>query len=63
MFNLIEKGKHGDTIYVDNPKIAAYMQIAYIVNVLHRHYSLVCHEDGQFTVNGDGLAPLTYANN
>lgn len=60
-FNLIEKGEHGDTVYVDNPKIAAYWQIAFISNILRRHYQLICHADGQFTVNGDGLAPITYA--
>jgi len=61
MFRAIEKGEHGDTVYVDNPKLAAYKQMAYIQNILGRHYSLVSHADGQFTVNGSGLEPITYA--
>ena len=61
MFRVIEKGKSGDTVYVDNPKMAAYKQMAYIQNILGRHYSLICHADGRFTVNGDGLASITYA--
>ena len=60
-FRLIEPGPHGDTVYCENPKIEAYKQIAYVVNVLGRRYSLVCHADKQFTVNGDGLAAITYA--
>jgi hypothetical protein len=61
MFRMIERGEHGDTVYGDNPKIDAYKQIAYIVNVLGRGYRLVCHENGDFTVHGDGLAAITYA--
>lgn len=31
MFNLIDRGaKHGDTVYVDDPKREAYKQLRYI---------------------------------
>jgi len=61
MFIAIEKGPHGDTVYCENPKLQAYKQLAYIQNVLGRGYRLESHVDGQITVWGDGLAPLTYA--
>jgi hypothetical protein len=60
MYKIIEQGVHGDTVYVDNPKLEAYKQIVFIVNVLGRRYQLICQADGQYTVNGDGLASLTY---
>ncbi len=60
-FNLVQKGPHGDTVYCDNPKLEAHKQIWYIGVVLGRGYQMVCHADGQFTVNGDGLAAITYA--
>jgi len=49
-FTAIEKGKHGETVYVDDPKIEAYKHAAYIQNVLHQNYRLTCHEDGAYTV-------------
>lgn len=60
MFSLIVKGEHGDTVFVAEPKIEAYKSMALIAR-MGRRYSLVCHADGQYTVHGDGLAPLTFA--
>jgi hypothetical protein len=44
-----------------DPKREAYKQAAYILNVLGRRYSLTAHEDGAYTITGDGLASLTFA--
>ena len=60
MFHVIERGPHGDTVTVANPKLEAYKQAAYVQNVLGRRYSLTCRPDGTYTVQGDGLAALTF---
>jgi hypothetical protein len=60
-FSVLFEGVHGHTCEVENPKIAAYQSMAYIANVLGRNYQLVCHEDGCYTVSGDGLESTTFA--
>lgn len=60
MFQVIYAGKHGPSVQSDNPKLDAYKQAAQIQNVLRRNYSLTCHEDGAYTVAGDGLEPITF---
>lgn len=59
-FQVIEQGPHGDTVTVANPKLEAYKQAAYVQNVLGRRYGLTCRPDGTYTVQGDGLAALTF---
>jgi len=59
-FSAIYQTPRGDTVAVDDPRREAYKQAAYIVNVLGRRYSMTAHEDGAFTVQGDGLASLTF---
>jgi hypothetical protein len=60
MFQVIFTGPHGPTVNSDNPKIDAYKQAAMIQNTLGRRYSLTAHEDGAYTVAGDGLEPITF---
>jgi len=60
MFRAIEQGPHGDSVTVGNPKLEAYRQLAYIQNVLGRRYSLTCWPDGTYTVQGEGLAAVTF---
>ena len=59
-FAAVYRTKHGDTVTATDPKREAYKQAAYIQNVLGRRYSIVAHEDGAVTVQGDGLAGLTF---
>lgn len=59
MFSIIYQGPRGDTVESDNPKLSAYKQVAYVVNVLGRRYSITS-EDGSYTVSGDGLQPITF---
>jgi len=60
MFRAIEQGPYGDTVSVANPKLEAYKQAAYVQNVLGRRYRLTCRQDETYTVEGDGLAALTF---
>jgi hypothetical protein len=60
MFRIIYAGKHGPSVTSDRPKIDAYKQLHYIQNILRLRYTLTCHEDGAYTVAGDGLEPLTF---
>ena len=50
----------GDTVSCADPRLEAYKQAGYIRNVLNRRHTLIAHEDGAYTVAGDGLAPLTF---
>ena len=59
-FSAIYQTRRGDTVAVEDPRREAYKQAAYIVNVLGRRYSMTAHEDGAFTVQGDGLASITF---
>ena len=59
-FRAVYRTKYGDTVQTSDPRLEAYKQAAYIVNVLGRRYGLTAHEDGAFTVTGDGLASLTF---
>ena len=59
-FSVIYQTSRGDTVAAEDPRREAYKQAAYIVNVLGRRYSMTAHEDGAFTVQGDGLASLTF---
>ena len=59
-FSAIYQTRRGDTVAADDPRREAYKQAAYIVNVLGRRYTMTAHEDGAFTVQGDGLASLTF---
>ena len=59
-FAAIYRSKYGDTVDARDPRREAYKQAAYIRNILGRHYSITAHEDGAFTVSGDGLASLSF---
>ena len=59
-FAAIYQSEHGNTVETKDPKLEAYKQAAYILNVLGRRYSMTVHEDGAFTVTGDDLASLTF---
>ena len=59
-FSQIYQSKRGDTVKAKDPRREAYKQAAYIHGVLGRHYSRTAHEDGAFTVQGDGLVSLTF---
>lgn len=59
-FAAIYRSKYGDTVEAIDPRREAYKQAHYILNVLGRHYRLTAHEDGAFTITGDGLASLTF---
>lgn len=58
MFRIIYQSKHGSTVYVNDPKLEAYKQMAYI-KMLGKRCRLIC-QDGAYTVEGDGLDPLTF---
>lgn len=60
MFQVPYDGPHGPTVEYDDPKLEAYKQAAIIVRS-GRRYTLTCHEDGQYTVAGDGMMPITFA--
>jgi len=60
-FAAIYRSKYGDTVEARDPRREAYKQAAYILTVLGRRYSLTAHEDGAYTVTGNGLASLTFA--
>jgi hypothetical protein len=60
MFAIIHQGPHGDTVDSDHPKLDAYKQAAYIRR-MGRNYQLTAHDDGSYTVAGDGLEPITFA--
>lgn len=59
-FAAIYRTHRGDTVEARDPKREAYKQAGYILNVLGRRYSMTAHPDGAFTVQGDGLANLTF---
>ncbi len=59
-FAAVYRSKYGDTVAARDPRREAYKQAAYILNILGRHYSITAHEDGTFTVTGDGLAGLSF---
>lgn len=59
-FATIYRSKYGDTVSAIDPKLEAYKQAAYILNVLGCRYSLTAHENGAYTVTGGGLASLTF---
>ena len=60
MFHAIEQGPCGDTVTVADSKREAYKQAAYVQNVLGRRYRLTGRPGDVFTVEGDGLAALTF---
>ena len=59
-FAAIYRTDRGDTVEARDPKREAYKQAAYILNVLGRRYTMTAHPDGAYTVQGDGLASLTF---
>jgi len=60
-FHGVYKGKHGNTVAHDEPKIGAYIYIANcITENPARRYRLTCHADGSYTVAVDGLMTLTF---
>jgi len=59
MFAIIYQGPHGDTVESNHPKLDAYKQAAVIVR-MGRQYVLTCHDDGSYTVAGDGLENITF---
>ena len=60
MLRTVEAGPYGDTVTVTNPKVEAYKQAAYIQNMLGRRYRLTVRPGEIFTIEGDGLAVLTF---
>ena len=60
MFHAICQGPHGDTVAAANPKLEAYKQAAYVQNVLGRNYRLTARPGDVYTVEGDGVAALTF---
>jgi len=60
MFRAIFQGPHGDTVAAADPKLEAYKQAAYVQNVLGRRYRLTSRPGDIYTVEGDGLAALTF---
>jgi len=60
MFRAIFQGPYGDTVAAANPKVEAYKQAAYIQNVLGRRYRLTARPGDIYSVEGDGLATLTF---
>jgi len=60
MFRAVEKGPSGDTVAAADPRLEAYKQAAYLQNVLGRRYRLTVRAGDIFTVEGDGLAALTF---
>jgi len=59
-FAAVYRTERGDTVEARDPRREAYKQAFYILNVLGRRYSMTAHPDGAFTVQGDGLASLTF---
>ena len=59
-FTAIYRTKYGDTVSAEDPRREAYKQAGYILNVLGRRYTMTAHPDGAYTVQGDGLASLTF---
>ena len=59
-FSAVYKSIYGDTVAADDPRREAYKQAAYIRFVLKRRYSLTSRPGDIYTVEGDGLAPLTF---
>ena len=55
------QGQHGDTVAVADPRLAAYKQCADVCRKLCRRYLLTVHQDGCYTVAGEGLEPITVA--
>lgn len=60
VFSIIYDGKHGKSVQSGNPRIDAYRQVAHISKNMGLNYSLTAHEDGCYTVAGDGLMPITF---
>lgn len=61
-FCAIQPGPHGPTMHSFTPALDALKQAAYLQNILRRCYTITDHGDGAITVQGDGLAALTFAN-
>jgi len=59
-FHTIYDGKHGKSVSVDNPKLAAYQSVAWAQAAGFGPYSLTVHEDEAITVEIPGLQTLTY---
>jgi hypothetical protein len=59
MFRVIYQGAHGNTVGSENPKLDAYKQMALIASQ-GRRYRLIAQADGSYTIEGDGLARLTF---
>jgi len=59
-FAAVYQTDRGNTVEATDPRREAYKQASYILNVLGRRYSMTAHPDGAFTVQGDGLASLTF---
>jgi len=60
MFRTVAQSPYGDTVTVADPKLEAYKQAAYVQNVQGRRYRLTVRPGNIFTVEGDGLAALTF---
>ena len=60
-FHGVYKGKHGNTVAHDEPKVAAYIYIGNMITEnAARRYRLTCHADGSYTAAVDGLMTLTF---
>lgn len=60
-FSAIYKGPHGETADVPDPWLAALQYASHITSI-GLGYAIVDHGDGHVTVNGDGVAPITFTN-
>ena len=59
MFRQVFKGRQGNTVISDNPKLDAYKQAAWVARS-GSTYSMMAHLDGSYTVNGNG-GMMTFA--
>jgi hypothetical protein len=60
LFQAVEKGKYGDTVYVEDPKVSAYKHMAWLKRS-GLTYSTVSRLDGSYTVSDDGGGQMTFA--
>ena len=60
MFQVMHDGPHGDTLYAENPTLAAMKQATYLRLLCNITSQIIWQADGSVTVIGTALAPITY---
>lgn len=60
MFQEMHKGPHGDTLYSEDPTLAAMKQAAYLRFKCNITCQIIWQADGSVTVMGTALAPITF---